>query len=285
MITDDIDLEQIIAIAKEAGDAIMEIYQRDFTVDYKEDSSPLTDADRAAHGIILHSLHALYPEIPFLSEEGDAIPYEIRKYWGLFWLVDPLDGTKEFIRKNGKYTVNIALIENDRPVLGVVYAPALDRMYYAKEGTGAWRQDAEQSAQNLPLRVNDSREQKLTVVASKSHRSPETEAYIDELRKSTQELEVVSIGSSLKICLVAEGYADCYPRLAPTMEWDTAAAQIIATESGCRVEAAVGGRQLVYNKKDLLNPYFVVETAVVMFGSGRTVANTRGYEHESTFDC
>ena len=284
MIADTIDMERIIAIAKEAGDAIMEIYQRDFTVDYKEDSSPLTDADRAAHGIILHGLHALYPEIPFLSEEGDAIPYEIRKHWGFFWLVDPLDGTKEFIRKNGEYTVNIALIEKDRPVLGVVYAPALDLMYYAKEGAGAWRQDAVQGTQKLPLHVNDSREQKLTVVASKSHRSPETEVYIDELRKSTRELEVVSIGSSLKICLVAEGDADCYPRLGPTMEWDTAAAQIIATESGCRVEAAAGGHKLIYNKKDLLNPYFVVETAVAMFCNGRTVANTRGYEHEPTSD-
>ena len=258
MIVNAVDLERIIAIAKEAGDAIMEIYQRDFTVDYKEDSSPLTDADRAAHRVILHGLHALYPEIPFLSEEGDTIPYEIRKHWGLFWLVDPLDGTKEFIRKNGEYTVNIALIENNRPVLGVVYAPALDRMYYAKEGAGAWRQDAGQSAQKLPLRVNGSREQKLTVVASKSHQSPETEAYIDELGKFTQELQIVSIGSSLKICLVAEGYADCYPRLGPTMEWDTAAAQIIATESDIRVEAAAGGHELVYNKKDLLNPYFVV---------------------------
>lgn len=256
-----VDLEQIIAVAKEAGEAIMEIYQRDFSVDYKEDSSPLTDADRAAHQVILHGLHALYPEIPFLSEEGDAIPYEIRKHWEAFWLVDPLDGTKEFIRKNGEYTVNIALIENGRPVLGVVYAPALDRMYYAREGKGGWRQDAHQPAQKLPLRVNDSREQKLTVVASKSHRSSETEAYIDELRKSTQELEVVSIGSSLKICLVAEGYADCYPRLGPTMEWDTAAAQIIATESGCRVKAAAVGQQMVYNKTELLNPYFVVEAA------------------------
>ena len=284
MMADTIDMERIIAIAKEAGDAIMEIYQRDFTVDYKEDSSPLTDADRAAHGIILRGLHALYPKIPFLSEEGDAIPYEIRQHWEAFWLVDPLDGTKEFIRKNGEYTVNIALVENGRPVLGVVYAPALDRMYYAKEGKGGWRQDAHQPAQKLPLHVNDSREQKLTVVASKSHRSLETEAYIDELRKSTQELEVVTIGSSLKICLVAEGYADCYPRLGPTMEWDTAAAQIIATESGCRVEAAAGGHELIYNKKDLLNPYFVVETAVAMFCNGQTVANTRGYEHEPTSD-
>ncbi|WP_226983769.1 3'(2'),5'-bisphosphate nucleotidase CysQ [Acidithiobacillus ferrooxidans] len=276
MMADTIDMERIIAIAKEAGDAIMEIYQRDFTVDYKEDSSPLTDADRAAHGIILRRLHALYPEIPFLSEEGDAIPYEIRKHWEAFWLVDPLDGTKEFIRKNGEYTVNIALIENDRPVLGVVYAPALDRMYYAKEGAGAWRQDAGQSAQRLPLRMNKNRDQKLTVVASKSHRSPETAAYIDELEKSTHELEVVSIGSSLKICLVAEGYADCYPRLGPTMEWDTAAAQIIATEGGCRVEAAAGGHELVYNKKDLSNPYFVVEAMVVTFVGGRVDVDTRG---------
>ncbi len=265
MISDTVDMERIIAIAKEAGDAIMEIYQRDFTVDYKEDSSPLTDADRAAHRVILHGLHALYPEIPFLSEEGDAIPYEIRKYWGLFWLVDPLDGTKEFIRKNGEYTVNIALIENNRPVLGIVYAPALDRMYYAKEGAGAWRQDAGQSAQKLPLRVNDSREQKLTVVASKSHQSPETAAYIDELEKSTHELEVVSIGSSLKICLVAEGYADCYPRLGPTMEWDTAAAHIIALESGCIIRGLPDGGEFLYNKLIMGNSYFVVHNRSWIF--------------------
>ena len=234
-------------------------------MDYKEDSSPLTDADRTAHGIILHGLHALYPEIPFLSEEGDAIPYEIRKHWEAFWLVDPLDGTKEFIRKNGEYTVNIALVENGRPVLGVVYAPALDRMYYAKEGTGAWRQDAGQSAQKLPLRVNDSLEQKRTVVASKSHRSPETEAYIDELRKFTQELEVVSIGSSLKICLVAEGYADCYPRLGPTMEWDTAAAHIIALESDCMILERPKGGELLYNKLILENPHFVVHKKAWFF--------------------
>lgn len=259
MIADAVDLERVIAIAKDAGKAIMEIYRRDFAVDFKDDSSPLTDADRAAHGIISSGLQALYPDIPSLSEEGDAIPYETRKHWDRFWLVDPLDGTKEFIRKNGEYTVNIALVVKDRPVLGVVYAPALERLYYAREGEGAWRQDGQQPAQRLPLQINGSRDRKLTVVASRSHRSAETEAYIDGLGKTTRELEVISIGSSLKICLVAEGYADCYPRFGPTMEWDTAAAHIIATESGCRVEAAADGNDLVYNKKDLANPYFIVE--------------------------
>jgi len=248
-----IDIQDIITIAKEAGNAIMQIYKQDFEVEYKQDSSPLTLADKKANDIIEDGLNQLSVNFPILSEEGKEIPYEDRKHWEYFWLVDPLDGTKEFVKKNDEFTVNIALIHKDTPVLGVVYAPALDICYWAKQGKGAFR-----DGQKLPLKTVEQRNT-YKVVASRSHMSDETQAFIDAI-DTQKEKELISIGSSLKICLVAEGEADIYPRLGPTMEWDTGAAHAIVNESRCVLyrfnkKAAFDH---IYNKKNLLNDYFVV---------------------------
>lgn len=258
-----IDLEVIVDIAKEAGDAIMEIYDKDFQIDYKDDKSPLTEADTKSNEIICEALGKAYPEIPLLSEENKAEAYDIRKNWEYFWLIDPIDGTKEFIKKNGEFTVNIALIHKDTPVLGVVYAPALNDMYKAKKGDGAFKND-----HKLPLTVNNSPEKSLKVVASKSHLSDETQAFIDDLAKSTESIEQVSKGSSLKLVMVAEGSADIYPRLAPTMEWDTAAADAVVRESEkmtyqynptSNIQHSTSLTPVVYNKENLLNPWFIVK--------------------------
>jgi len=249
-----INIENIVAIARQAGDTIMDIYKKDFAVEYKGDNSPLTEADTAANKVICEALIELYPSIPILSEENKVIPYAERKEWGYFWLIDPIDGTKEFIKKNGEFTVNIALIHKDTPVLSVVYAPALDDMYKAKKGGGAFK-----NGRKLPLEVNRSPEKSLRVVASKSHLSDETQEFIDELATKTEFVEQVSKGSSLKLCMVAEGQADIYPRLAPTMEWDTAAADAIVREAGKMTYQFESNTPVVYNKQDLLNPWFVVK--------------------------
>lgn len=246
-----IDIKDIVQIAQDAGDAIMETYQKDFTVEYKDDKSPLTEADRKSNEIICNTLLKKYPDIPILSEENKEIAYEDRKDWEYFWLIDPIDGTKEFIKKNGEFTVNIALIYKNTPVLGVVYAPALGDMYYAKNGAGAFK-----NGKKLPFQTNETPKEKLKVVASKSHLSAETQEFIDNL--DTKEIEQVVKGSSLKLCMVAEGVADIYPRLAPTMEWDTGAAHTIVLESGKEVIRYNTSEPLIYNKENLLNPWFVV---------------------------
>jgi len=247
-----VDLEKIIEIAKDAGDAIMEIYQRDFSVEYKDDKSPLTKADLKSNEIICNRLIKLYPNIPILSEENKMVSYEERKNWDYFWLIDPIDGTKEFIKKNGEFTVNIALIRENKPILGVVYAPVLEDMYSAKEGFGAFKNGCK-----LPLYINKSPKEKLIVVSSKSHLSKETQLFIDNL--DTKEVEQISKGSSLKLCMVAEGIADMYPRLAPTMEWDTGASHAIVLESGKKVNIFGEIKSLQYNKENLLNPWFLVQ--------------------------
>ncbi len=253
-----IDLEKVVAIAQEAGDAIMEIYNRDFQIDYKEDKSPLTEADTKSNEIICEALKKYYPEIPLLSEENKEVSYETRKDWEYYWCIDPIDGTKEFIKKNGEFTVNIALIHYGVPVLGVVYAPALDEMYKAKKDKGAYKNN-----QKLPLIVNKYPDKLLKVVASKSHLSKETQSFIDNLAKETENIEQVSKGSSLKLVMVAEGSADIYPRLAPTMEWDTAAADAIVRESGkmtYQYDKKISTQKVLnYNKMDLLNPWFIVK--------------------------
>ncbi|MEA3521389.1 MAG: 3'(2'),5'-bisphosphate nucleotidase CysQ [Campylobacterota bacterium] len=248
----EIELAKIVNIAKEAGGAIMEIYKKDFKIEYKDDKSPLTEADTKANEIICNRLLELYPNIPIMSEENKQTEYEIRKNWEHYWCIDPIDGTKEFIKKNDEFTVNIALIHKNTPVLGVVYAPAIDEMYRAKKGEGAYKND-----EKLPLHVNTKPEKKLFVVASKSHLSEETQAFIDNLQ--TQIIEQVSKGSSLKLCMVAEGVADIYPRLAPTMEWDTAAADAIVRESGKMSYQFEQEVPMVYNKENLLNPWFIVK--------------------------
>ena len=247
-----INLEKIKDIAKNVGDIIMKIYKKDFHIEYKDDKSPLTEADTKSNQIICNTLMKLYPDIPILSEENKTAPYEERREWKYYWCIDPIDGTKEFIKKNGEFTVNIALIHKDTPVLGVVYAPAIDALYSAKKGEGAFL-----NGQKLPLKENADKKEKLFVVASKSHLSAETQEFIDNL--DAKEIEQVSKGSSLKLCMVAEGSADIYPRLAPTMEWDTAAADAIARESGKMTYQFETNTPLVYNKENLLNPWFVVK--------------------------
>jgi len=249
-----IDIQDIVTIAKEAGKAIMQVYKQDFEVEYKQDSSPLTLADKKANDIIEDGLNKLSVNLPILSEEGNDIPYEDRKHWEYFWLVDPLDGTKEFVKKNGEFTVNIALIYKDTPVLGVVYAPALDVCYWAKQDEGAFK-----DGKKLPLKAADQRNT-YKIVASRSHMSDETQAFIEAI-DTEKEKELISIGSSLKICLVAEGEADIYPRLGLTMEWDIGAANSVALEAGAQLNKYENGEysQQYYNKKNLLNQQFVVQ--------------------------
>ena len=269
----DLYLKITIKAALDAGAAILEIYQRDFSVETKADSSPLTEADKAAHHIICDALESI--GLPVLSEESKAVPYETRKEWTKYWLVDPLDGTKEFIKKNGEFTVNIALIENGCPVLGVVYAPVLKTLYFGIVGQGAFRATGDDLFQCLekwdgkvpnignfaePLPLSSDLcppTSAVRVVASRSHMNPETEEFIAELEKQGR-VELVSSGSSLKLCMVAEGRADVYPRIAPTMEWDTAAAQAVVEASGGTVVQYGIGEPLCYNKENLLNPFFVV---------------------------
>ena len=249
-----IDIQDIVTIAKEAGNAIMQVYKQDFEVEYKKDNSPLTLADKKANDIIEDSLNQLSVNFPILSEEGKEAPYKDRKHWEYFWLIDPLDGTKEFVKKNGEFTVNIALIYKDTPVLGVVYAPALGVCYWAKQDEGAFK-----DGQKLPLKIENQRNT-YKIVASRSHMSDETQAFIDAI-DTDKEKELISIGSSLKICLVAEGEADIYPRLGPTTEWDTGAAHAIIQESGKSIKSYVNFQYLefLYNKKKLLNCNFVAK--------------------------
>jgi 3'(2'), 5'-bisphosphate nucleotidase len=247
-------LEAVLTIAQDAGRRILDVYDGpDFDVTAKGDGSPLTAADQAAHELIVERLGALLPEMPVLSEESVDIDHAVRARWSRFWLVDPLDGTKEFIKRNGEFTVNIALIDQGRPVLGVVYVPVTGVAYLALSGQGAWKQH---DGRREPIRVRGYSGGKATVVASRSHSGPEVDRFLARLKAREGDYETASMGSSLKLCLVAEGAADVYPRLGLTSEWDTAAAH-------CVVEAAGGsvidqdGASLRYNKADILNPWFL----------------------------
>lgn len=252
-----------IQAAIEAGLEILKIYNTDFDVEYKEDQSPLTIADKSAHNII--SSYLLETKIPVLSEEGRSIPFTERKEWNQLWIVDPLDGTKEFVKKNDEFTVNIALVENHKPVMGVIYAPVFDILYYGEEGNGSFKvSEASKYLNNIdevfinstPLPI-DSKREYFGVVASRSHMSDETQAFIDDLKY--ENVKIVSKGSSLKLCMVAEGEAEVYPRFAPTSEWDTAAGHAIVTSMGGRVvQAQNPNENVVYNKEDILNPWFIV---------------------------
>lgn len=254
-----INIEEINRIAREAGKAVLEVYGTEFSVDVKEDKSPLTEADRCSNAVIVSSLEKQYPEIPIISEETRAVTYPERKDWEYFWLVDPLDGTKEFIKRNGEFTVNIALVRGRTPVMGVVFQPVGDHLYYAVEGQGAWKSSGGAAAQRLSGGAHFSVKSQVTVVASRSHLTDEVRQFVSDLEAQGKKVEFISAGSSLKLCLVAEGTADVYPRLGPTMEWDTAAAHAVAIESGRRVLEHGTNRELLYNKENLLNPFFIVE--------------------------
>jgi 3'(2'), 5'-bisphosphate nucleotidase len=258
-----------IRAATEAGMEILTVYGKDdFSISVKQDHSPLTEADLRSNSAILTRLQPTH--IPVLSEESSQAPYEERKNWKQCWIVDPLDGTKEFIRRNGEFTVNIALIEEGTPVLGVIYTPVTGELFYGIVGVGAWKviipgiDDLAHTfeallAQSVTLPIADVNREGLTVVASRSHMTPETSDYLTELERMVTPVNVLSRGSSLKICMVAEGVADIYPRFAPTMEWDTAAGDAIARSAGCQVINAKTGDELTYNKPELLNPWFMVK--------------------------
>jgi len=246
-------LAQVVSLAKQAGEKILAIYQTDFTVDYKADESPLTAADLASHHVIIEGLAKLTPEIPILSEESAAISFEVRKQWNCYWILDPLDGTKEFVKKNGEFTVNIALISNHKPVLGVVYVPVKDLCYSACEGVGAFRQQGVEPPASIRCRTPAAAVP--VIVGSRSHGGSSLDAVLAAMGAH----EVISMGSSLKFCLVAEGVADVYPRLGLTSEWDTAAAQAVVEQAGGVVLNHQTRQPLQYNTKDsLLNPFFIV---------------------------
>jgi len=251
-----IDIQAIRRIAEDAGQLIMTVYQRDIAAQFKADESPLTMADLLAHRHILAELARLTPEIPVLSEEGAEIDGTLRCSWKRYWLVDPLDGTKEFIKKNGEFTVNIALIEDGEPILGVVHAPALAVSYWGAHNQGAYKACAGQPQLRLSVAATPKSGQPWRVVGSRSHASPEFEAFMTGL----PDAELVSMGSSLKLCLVAEGHADLYPRLGPTSEWDTAAAHAVVNAAGGQVLAWPDLQPLRYNQRSdsLLNPFFMV---------------------------
>lgn len=245
-------LEGSVKLAKEAGERIMTIYDRDFSVVKKDDNSPVTEADMAAHAVIDDGLEDMAPDYPLLSEESAAIPFEDRARWEYYWLVDPLDGTREFIKRNGEFTVNIALIHEHRAILGVVYAPALSLCYYGAQGLGAFKQDGDKPP--VAIHVQSRHRDKVVVAGSRSHRGESLDRFLTNLG----EHELLSMGSALKSCLVAEGAADIYPRLGPTSEWDTAAAQCIVEEAGGSL-TDMQMQTLLYNTKEsLLNPHFFV---------------------------
>jgi 3'(2'), 5'-bisphosphate nucleotidase len=256
-------IEIAVKAALAAANEILIIYNKDFEVFDKEDHSPLTLADQNAHQVIEAILAST--GLPILSEEGKSIPFEGRKNWTRFWMVDPLDGTKEFIKRNGEFTVNIALIENNEPILGVVYSPILKKLYLGDAHIGAYQIDLScDQAFTMDLLNSNNRIPKqspfvFTLVASKSHHSLETEEFVSQMRDIHGKVEFISMGSSLKLCLVAEGAAHVYPRLAPTMEWDTAAGDAVCRAAGKQVLEYKLNTSLQYNKENLLNPYFVVQ--------------------------
>ena len=256
-------LSAIFASLK-AGKEIMEVYNStDFEIQLKSDDSPLTIADQRAHNAIVSVLDKL--EVPILSEEGEKLAYETRKNWEYCWIVDPLDGTKEFIKRNDEFTVNVALIENGKSIAGVIYVPVYKQLYFSDKELGAylinnieeWSGDLDQlvlESEKLPLKNSRT---SIRVVGSRSHMTQETTDFMENLKQKHEEVELISKGSSLKLCMIAEGEADLYPRYAPTMEWDIAAGHAIVTASGGKVLHLNSEEEISYNKKDLLNPYFI----------------------------
>ncbi|MBY6104676.1 3'(2'),5'-bisphosphate nucleotidase CysQ [Marinobacter nauticus] len=242
-------LPDVIKIADEASEKVLHIYQSDFKVNYKEDHSPITAADIASHDIIVKGLRQISRDIPILSEEGAEIPWEERKKWRRFWLIDPIDGTKDFTQRTGAFTVNIAMIEDGEPVMGVVTAPALKEAFWGIKGEGAHMRD--RTGRVRRIRVAEPKDT-LRVVASKNHLNDETRAFIETLGAH----ETVQAGSSLKFCRIAEGHADIYPRMGPTSEWDTAAAHAVLVAAGGMVQTPEG-QPLVYGKENILNPNFI----------------------------
>lgn len=258
-------LNTAITAAIEAGKAILEIYHSgDYDIEFKGDNTPLTNADKASHNMIMSFLTKT--NIPVLCEEGKFISYEERKDWKTLWIVDPIDGTKEFIKRNGEFTVNIALIKEQRPLIGVIFVPVTGELYFSSKVMGSLKVVVDLNNYNvktlisngikLPLKQDD---KTFTIVASRSHMSEETKNYVQEMRHNYGEVNLISKGSSLKLCMVAEGIANCYPRFAPTMEWDTAAGQAICEHAGFDVLDWKTKKTMLYNREELLNNWFLVK--------------------------
>ena len=270
-------LIEAIAAALQAGREIMDVYDSEFAVEHKADNSPLTRADKKSHELLMRLLSRM--DLPILSEEGREIPYDERKKWERLWIIDPLDGTKEFIKRNDEFTVNIALVEYGIPVLGVVYAPVKRALYFAAKTIGAFKNEnpaqldwlKKESDRSNYMELFERLVQKSTqlpverpqrlpfvIVGSRSHASPELKKFVEEKRREHGQVEFISAGSSLKICFVAEGKADMYPRMGPTCEWDTAAGQAVAEMAGAKLLDFKTGEPLRYNRSDVLNPWFIV---------------------------
>jgi len=256
-------LKTAINASIEGGHAIMEVYASDFAVEHKDDKSPLTLADKNCNEIIENIL--INTNIPILSEEGAKTTYEKRKDWKYSWLVDPLDGTKEFVKRNGEFTVNIALIHNGNPIMGVIYVPVKEELYFAMKGIGSYKVSLNSGIENLETLIASSdklpinhKRANYVIVGSRSHMSAETEVFFEQKKKEHGNVEIMAVGSSLKLCMVAEGKADAYPRYAPTMEWDTGAGHAIVKYAGFSVKQYNSSEDVVYNKENLLNPWFLV---------------------------
>ncbi|MGB5615335.1 MAG: 3'(2'),5'-bisphosphate nucleotidase CysQ [Desulfobacterales bacterium] len=271
-------LLKAIEAALKAGQVILDVYHSEFAVEHKADNSPLTRADRKSHELLMAALNGFH--IPILSEEGREMPYKDRKSWERLWIIDPLDGTKEFIKRNDEFTVNIALVEYGLPKIGVVYVPVKDRLYFAASNLGAFRidnplgtdgsnriggndHDPDKTLRRLlknatRLPAGNRSKKPFIIVGSRSHANPDLKKLVEEKRREHGEVELITAGSSLKICMVAEGLADMYPRLGPTCEWDTAAGQAVAEMAGAKLLDYKTGEPLKYNRPDLLNPWFVV---------------------------
>ncbi|WP_298901104.1 3'(2'),5'-bisphosphate nucleotidase CysQ [uncultured Psychroserpens sp.] len=259
------NLQTAIEASLKAGDVIMQVYDTAFDVELKDDKSPLTEADKKANDVINSYLEPT--SIPIISEENKQTDFTIRKTWSTCWVVDPVDGTKEFIKRNGEFTVNIALVREGKPILGVIYVPVVKTLYFANvEQNKAYKCELKEhdtslasiSENAIPLQPKTNTSQLVQVVGSRSHMSQETLDYVNDLKEKDYDVEIVSKGSSLKFCLVAEGSADVYPRFAPTMEWDTAAGQAICEAVGVEVISKETNASLLYNKENLLNPWFIV---------------------------
>ena len=261
-------ISSTVEITKEAGEAITEIYNSDFDYQLKKDLSPITAADNLSHIIITKRLKILTPEIPVLSEENCDIPYKIRANWAKYWLVDPLDGTKEFIKRNGEFTVNIALIENNTPIFGVIHLPVTSETYWGSQVNGSFYSSGNNDVKEI--RVSENHQNPIRLVASRSHPSE----MLNSLLKKIVDYEIIEVGSSIKFCHIASGQADCYPRFGPTSEWDTAAGEAIVSSAGGHVVAA-SGNSMKYNvKEEYLNPNFIVSNGKIISERILSLINT-----------
>jgi 3'(2'), 5'-bisphosphate nucleotidase len=255
--------EDIFEIIVRAGNEIIKVYQsNDFQVEMKSDKTPLTIADKNSNHVIVDGLKKIFPKIPILSEESKKTPFQTRKEWEYLWIIDPLDGTKEFIKKNGEFSINLALVKDGTPIFGILYLPVKDILYYAVKGYGAYKKENSGIFKRLFNSDEDKEYEKIAdspkrIIISRSHYTEETQQFVKEIEKQFSKVQLISVGSAMKIAYLAEGKADIYPRLAPTMEWDIAAGQIVLEESGGEILDFYEKTPLIYNKENLRNPWFV----------------------------